>query len=249
MPGNLAGDEVGGIGGDGETDALRAGDDGGVDADDFARRGHQRAAGIAGVERRVGLHHVLDHAGRVRDCSVRPSAETTPVVTVASKPSGLPIAMAICPRFSFDELPSFAAGRATLELMRNNARSVSGSSPSTLAERRRPSSVSDLDAFSALNDVRVGQRQAVGRDDDAGARAAPGAVAHVDAHDARTDAIDDLGDDARIGVEGVVVDGPPRRPGTQGFALGVEDVEDFERGMFRHAMDMVYAGAGAGPRL
>ena len=75
------------------------------------------------------------------DCSVRPSAEMTPVVTVASKPSGLPIAIAICPRFSFEELPSFAAGRAALESMRNSARSVSGSSPSTLAERRRPSSV------------------------------------------------------------------------------------------------------------
>jgi len=46
------------------------------------------------VERRVGLHDVLDHPAGA-DCSERPSAETTPAVTVASKPSGLPIAMAI----------------------------------------------------------------------------------------------------------------------------------------------------------
>ncbi len=77
----------------------------------------------------------------VRDCSERPSADTTPVVTVASKPSGLPIAIAICPRRSFEELPSLAAGSVTSASTRTSARSVSGSSPSTRAVRRRPSSV------------------------------------------------------------------------------------------------------------
>ena len=46
------------------------------------------------------------------DCarSERPSAETTPVVTVDSKPSGLPMAITSCPRLSRLELPS-AGGR------------------------------------------------------------------------------------------------------------------------------------------
>src|SRR6478672_4268004 len=46
----------------------------------------------------------------VRDCSDRPSAETTPAVTVASKPSGLPIAIAIWPRLSLALSPSLDAG-------------------------------------------------------------------------------------------------------------------------------------------
>ena len=69
----------------------------------------------------------------VRDCSERPSAETTPAVTVASKPSGLPMAMAIWPRLSFELSPSFAAGSETSASTLSSARSVSGSSPSTRA--------------------------------------------------------------------------------------------------------------------
>ena len=45
--------------------------------------------------------------------SERPSAETTPVVTVDSKPSGLPIAITNCPRLRLLELPSGAAGSVT----------------------------------------------------------------------------------------------------------------------------------------
>ena len=52
--------ELRGVTGDRKADALRAIDDRGVDADDFSRRRHQRPAGIAGVERSIGLDHVLD---------------------------------------------------------------------------------------------------------------------------------------------------------------------------------------------
>ena len=125
----------------------------------------------------------------VRDCSERPSAETTPAVTVASKPSGLPMAMAIWPRLSFELSPSRAAGSVTFSSTRSSARSVSGSSPSTRACNSRPSSVVSATAARALHDVAVGQRQAVGRDDDARAGAGALAVAaNVDAHDAGADA-------------------------------------------------------------
>jgi hypothetical protein len=50
----------------GKTDALRAHDDGGVDADDFATRRNERAARIAGIERGIGLDHVLDQAPGAR---------------------------------------------------------------------------------------------------------------------------------------------------------------------------------------
>ena len=77
----------------------------------------------------------------VRARSERPSAETTPAVTVDSKPSGLPIATTSWPRRSRLELPSVAAGRVTGASTRTSARSVSGSSPTTRAVRLRPSVV------------------------------------------------------------------------------------------------------------
>ena len=77
----------------------------------------------------------------VRARRERPSADTTPVVTVDSKPSGLPMAMTSCPRLSSLELPSAAAGSVTGASTRSSARSVSGSSPTTLAVRLLPSTV------------------------------------------------------------------------------------------------------------
>ena len=54
------------VGGDRKADALRAHDHRGVDADDLAARGDQRAARIAGIERGVGLDDVVDQAARSR---------------------------------------------------------------------------------------------------------------------------------------------------------------------------------------
>ena len=53
------------VDGHGEADAVVAAagaDDGGVDADEPAFGIHQRAAGIAGVDGRVGLDEILDSA-------------------------------------------------------------------------------------------------------------------------------------------------------------------------------------------
>src|SRR5204862_6522762 len=55
-------DALRGIAGYGEADALRHGDDGGVDADHLTTRVNQRTAGVAGIEGRVGLNDVLDGA-------------------------------------------------------------------------------------------------------------------------------------------------------------------------------------------
>ena len=65
-----------------ETDALGAANHRRVDADDAAARVDQRAAGNAGIERRVGLDHALQHAS-ARGAQRPPSAETMPAVTVA----------------------------------------------------------------------------------------------------------------------------------------------------------------------
>ena len=63
--------------------------DRGVDADDLAREVEQRAAGVAGIDRGVGLDEVV--VGR-RAPMLRPLALTMPAVTVCSRPKGLPIA-------------------------------------------------------------------------------------------------------------------------------------------------------------
>ena len=60
----LADDTPPEIAGNGETDADRSAvlaraEDAGVDADELAARVHQRAAGIAAVDRGVGLDEIL----------------------------------------------------------------------------------------------------------------------------------------------------------------------------------------------
>ena len=66
VPGDLAGDEVRGVGRDREADALRAHDDRGVDADDFALLETSGPPELPGLQRRVRLYDVLDHAARPR---------------------------------------------------------------------------------------------------------------------------------------------------------------------------------------
>ena len=74
---------------------------------------------------------------------LRPSALTMPAVTVCSKPSGLPMAMAISPRLTPAERPKRRLRSAPLDRpsMCSTARSVSGSSPTQrggeFARRRR----------------------------------------------------------------------------------------------------------------
>ena len=77
-------------------------------------------------------------AGPERLASVRPSAETTPAVTVAWKPNGAPIATAIWPWRRRALSPSRALARPVASV-RSTARSVSGSRPTTRAALSRPS--------------------------------------------------------------------------------------------------------------
>ena len=70
--------------------------------------------------------------------SERPSAETTPAVTVPPNPSGLPIATTSWPTRNRSASPSSAAVRP-LESRRRTARSESGSAPMTLNSCSDPS--------------------------------------------------------------------------------------------------------------
>ena len=73
--------------------------------------------------------------------SERPSALTTPADTVDSKPNGLPMAITSWPTRRRADCPKRAAGSAGAST-RMTARSVPGSSPVSVAAKRRPS-VSD----------------------------------------------------------------------------------------------------------
>src|SRR4029453_13646171 len=60
------GDPLRGRRSDRETDALRRQDDRGVDADHLAARVDERTSRIAGIERGIGLQHVVEQASRLR---------------------------------------------------------------------------------------------------------------------------------------------------------------------------------------
>src|SRR6266542_3762190 len=71
---------------------------------------------------------------------VRPSALTTPAVTVGppSIQSGLPIATTVSPTASLDEAPSRSTGRPLPSILRT-ARSLNRSAPTLAARKTRPS--------------------------------------------------------------------------------------------------------------
>jgi hypothetical protein len=88
-------DPAGGVARNGKTDALGRPDDGGIDPDDLALRIDQRASGVAGIERRVGVWMTLSISRPEAPRKERPSPLTMPAVTVCWNPIGEPMAMAI----------------------------------------------------------------------------------------------------------------------------------------------------------
>ena len=96
--------------------AAADGGDGRVDADDLAVEVDQRAAGVAGVDRGVGLDRVdvgavAGSAARSPAVTGRFLALTMPLVTVPDRPSGEPMASTGSPTTTLSELPSGSAGR------------------------------------------------------------------------------------------------------------------------------------------
>src|SRR5688572_933476 len=71
--------------------------------------------------------------------SERPSALTTPVVTVCESPNGLPMATTVSPINRSRAVPSAMEGSRASALMRSTARSVSASAPTSWASNSRPS--------------------------------------------------------------------------------------------------------------
>ena len=219
VPRDLARDEIGGVGGNREADPLRAHDDGRIDADHLPCRGHQRAARIAGIERGVGLHDVLDHPPGARlqratergnDAGRDGRVEAERIADRYGDLSALqPGAVAQFRGRERDGLVDAQQRQIGVGIVAEHARLI-------LPAFQR----GQHDVPSALHDMRIGQSEPVRRNDDAGPRSRPlGAAPHVDAHDARPDAIDNLGHDAGIGVERKIVGGSRIRGGGAGLAI------------------------------
>ncbi len=151
---------------------LRGGDDGAVDADQAALRVHQRAAGIAHVDGGVGLDEILVAGDVVEEMprSLRPMAETMPIVTVWPTASGLPMANTTSPTRSLSLSASVTQGRFVgLDLDDGDVGLRVGADHPGL--ELAVVGQGDLHLVRALHDVVVGEDVAVGRHDDAGAEA------------------------------------------------------------------------------
>ena len=129
------------VGGHSEAHALEAAaaaENRGVDANQSAIDVDERATGVAGIDRGVGLDEVLIALDVGKDPDWRPFALTMPLVTVSPIPKGLPMASTRSPTSIFDVSANVTAGRLSASTLMT-AMSVCGSRPTTLAVNSRPS--------------------------------------------------------------------------------------------------------------
>lgn len=114
------------VDGDDETDALSLRVDGGVDANDVPVQVNDRVAGIAGIDRGIGLYEVVQALGPKSSTSERYFAEMTPTDTDFWRPKGLRTAMTQLPMRMASEPSKGSVAACT-------ATSVFQAVPSTLA--------------------------------------------------------------------------------------------------------------------
>ncbi len=125
----------------------------------------------------------------------------TPAVTLASKPNGLPIAIAISPGFSFFEIAELRRGKRRVFIDPDEGKVGVGIIAKDTAGEAAAVENRDIRALGALHDMAVGKNQTVRREDDAGARPAAAALTDIEPHDAWPDPLDDLGHRLRISVK------------------------------------------------
>ena len=142
-----------------------------------------------------------------RTGSARPSALTTPAVTEPVNPIGLPIATTSWPTRRRDASPS-SADTKPLPWRRSTARSDSWSRPIDVERDLTPVDERSRAAVDPVDDVRGGEREPVGRDDDGGTRSLDARTAdpltHTEARDRGDQPFRDRGDDGRVRVERLV---------------------------------------------
>jgi hypothetical protein len=183
-----------------EADALRGADDGRVDADDLAARVDKRSPGIAGIERGVGLDHVVDEppggaAQRAAEPAHDPRGRRLLEAHGGADRNGnlsQPHGAAVGEDKVRDLVGAHAKNRKIA--VRVVAHQVRGETPAVGQEHARRAS--------AMHDVAVGQQVPIGRYEESGpcARRRPrGADLDVDDRGARRG---NRGrDGARIGIQ------------------------------------------------
>ena len=167
-----AGHEFGGVDADGEADALRGKNGGGVDAHNTSGRIDQRAAGVAGVKGGVGLNDVIDEAAGVTAQRAAESADHSgghgglKAVRIADRYDELADAELL----RIAERGGDEAGFGGADFVDADDGEVAGGVVADGAGREAASvGEGDLDAAGVVNDVAVGEDEAVGGKDKAGA--------------------------------------------------------------------------------
>ena len=180
---------------------MRRLDHRGIDADHRATRIDQRPARVAGIQRRIRLNHVFDEAARLRPQRSADGADDAGghgVLEAVRIPDGdRDLADANAARVGERrerQRPSFDADSHDGKIGVCVAADQVGRRRSAVWKHR-------LQAARTGDHVMVGEDQAVGAQDDAGAAAAVG----VDARDRRRNRVDGRRDRAGIRVEQIVV--------------------------------------------
>ena len=117
----------------------------------------------------------------LRERIERPSAETTPAVTVDSNPSGFPIATTRWPRRSL-RIPQPRCVRIARQLAAQQREIGIGIVADHLGVARVPLRQHEPHTPRAADDVAVGQHEPVTRDDHARSHAAATIAYRIDAH-------------------------------------------------------------------
>ena len=165
----------------------------------------QRAAGVAGVERGVGLDDVLDHPRRPAVAGGQRAAQ--PADHAGGDRAGQAERVADGDHELADpqrrRVAEHGGRRASAPRARTTARSDSGSAPTTSTSASVPSPNTARPRGAPADDVRVGQQQPVVGDDDGRAGAAAAVAAgDLQGGDVRGQLGGDGGDDAGVGVQG-----------------------------------------------
>ena len=187
-----------------EAQALRRGDHRRVHADDLGRAVQQRAARVAGVERYVGLDHVLDHPPAARgqaaaQCAHDAGGDGEVEPQRVADGNGKLARQEACRTPERQE----GAGVRLDAQHRDVCRRVE---PDQARHALGAVGEGGADIARALDHVRIGERKTVGREEEAGAAALRACIAalrrpsDLDVRDGCAGGVRHMGDGGGVGV-------------------------------------------------
>src|ERR1035437_7732200 len=200
-----AGDVFGRVDSDGETDALRGQDNGGVDANYFAARIDQRPAGIAGVQGGVRLDDIIDQPAGVGPEGTAQGADDSrgdgALEAVGIADSNGNLADAYAP--GIPEARRMKLRRVDPHDRQVRVRIVTDHVGIGMTAIRK----GDLDPVGVMHDMAVGEHKPVGGDDESGAAAGalPLSPPNLDVHHRRPDLVSRADDEVGPSVVNIEI--------------------------------------------